>query len=278
MPNTQIYTMQTTPPPHISHLNMAELTFGSLDSKDGKSKVEVYRDGTSTQKNNRLNRFALCLDAMKPMSLRFPLDAVREGEQGNPYRRGLTLDVADPKTVEALRALDETIIKTAVKNSVQWFKGKQLSEEQIRFRYKPILYKVKDEDTSEVCKIKVKCPGTDWPTSLHVRTDDGKHRKKGGNIEQLGYGAHVVPIVSASYGIWFMGGASGNFGLTFQAEEMIIIPGESVQDNLSQFASATPLVMEDDKEKDDTESQPSPKRKHVDVELLDDGVTPATAE
>lgn len=273
--------MQTTvaaPAPHISALNMSDLTFGPLDSKDGKSKVEVYRDGTSTQKNNRLNRYALCVDAMKPMSLRFPLDAVREGEQGNPYRRGLTLEVTDPKTVEALRGIDETIIKTAVKNSVQWFKGKQLSEEQIRFRYKPILYKVRDEDTSEVCKIKVKCPGTDWPTSLHVRTPDGKHRKNGGRIEQLGYGAHVVPIVSASYGIWFMGGASGNFGITFQAEDMIIIPGESVEDNLSQFASATPLIMEEDDGERNTESQPSPKRKHVDVELLDDGVPPATSE
>ena len=101
--------------PHISSIRASDITFGPVENKDGKVKVEVYRDATSTQRSNRLNRFNLCTDAMKPLPCRFNLDTVRE--DGNPNRRGLMLKVTDEDTARTLREIDEVIFAKAIECS-----------------------------------------------------------------------------------------------------------------------------------------------------------------
>lgn len=231
-----------TTTPHASQFDWSKLVFGAVDTSGGKTKVEVYKDSTSTARSNRLNRLNLCADAKQPMETKFRLDSVRD--DGNPDRRGLMIKVTDPRTVKALEELDETIVAKAVECSKEWFgkpgkPGPPLSEEVVRSRYKPLLFTYGD-DAYKCCKIKVKTGG-DYPTTLHLN-DNGMHRKYGGRVEHLTQGACVVPIVSASYGIWFLGGGGG-FGLSMQAEEIIVTPGNAENDDLSHFASSVPLAM-----------------------------------
>lgn len=252
--------------PYIGDMNIESITFGPFENRDGKTKVEVYRDASSTQRSNRLNRIALCPDAMDPFVCPFGIDNVRD-DSANPYRRGLAITITDPATLDSMRKLDEHIVASAVANSKEWFKGKTLTEADVRLRYQPILGKFREEDVTEGIKIKIKCPGSDYPTALHLRDETGQHHKTGGRIDHLTKGARVVPIVSASYGLWFMGGGS-KFGLTMQAEEMIVVPGAQDSDNLSQFASSRPLEMAKRPRDDDTSEEPNAKRPEpVSVEL-----------
>lgn len=239
-------SVTTSATPYIGDMDMSKITFGPCETKDGKTKVEVYRDASSTARGNRINKMALCRDAVNPMTTRFPIDTPRE-DAPNPYRRGLGITVSDPETLRALHALDDAIVKAAITNSKEWFKGKMFTEEQVRARYKPIVGPLRDGDESEGVKVKVKCPGCDYPTTLHHRDRDGRHYKNGGRVEHLTWGAMVVPIVSASYGLWFMGGGT-QFGLSFQAESMIVIPGNTDDNTLDEFATSAPLIMADKKD------------------------------
>lgn len=230
----------TTEVPYIGKMDMSALAFGPVETNANKVRVDVYRDSSGMSRANRINRVALCRDAKFPMETRFALDSVREDAK-DPNRRGLGITVSDTDTITALRALDERIIQAAMVNQKEWFR-KTLTEEQIRARYKPLLGKLTEADETEGVKVKVKCPGSQVPTALHLRTGDGLHRKNGGRVDHLTRGAKVVPIVSASYGLWFMGGAT-QFGLSLQAEEMIVIPGDTTDTGLSNFMSSEPLRM-----------------------------------
>lgn len=230
----------------IGNIDMTVVAFGPAEkTQDGATKVPMYRNASSTQKNNKFSRISLCADAVYPMLLRYPLDAVRDDNAGSArFRRGLSVTIDDPRTIAALKALDERIIAAAVENSKEWFK-KPLKDVEVRARYKPTCAFAKEGDENESIKIKVKCPGVEYPTVLHTRDADGRYRKKCGRIDDLTWNARVVPIVSASYGLWFMGGGS-QFGVTFQAEEMIVIPGEEARETLAQFPSSVPLEMATD--------------------------------
>ena len=79
----------------------------------------------------------------------------------------------------------------------------------------------------------VKPPGAPVPTQLHLM-EDGKVRRNGARIEHLELRARVVPIVSAYAP--FLGGGT-QFGLSFQAEKMIITPG-SARDVLDDYVTS----------------------------------------
>lgn len=233
--------------PHISEFDVNAITFGPVEyagkSKD-KVKVDMFRDGTSSAKTNRLNRFNLCRDAAHPMITKYALDTVRE-DSTNPDRRGLMIRVSDPVTRKTLEDIDELIIKRAVECSKEWFgkAGKPLaqpvSEAVVRDRYQPLIFFKEEGDEEKVVKIKVKTGG-DYPTTMHLN-EDGRFRKYGAKAEHLSQGACVVPVVSMSYGVWIIPG--GKFGVTMQAEEMMVTPGEGGSDDLSHFASSKPIMM-----------------------------------
>tara|TARA_B110001450_G_scaffold257061_1_gene290812 strand:- start:14872 stop:15696 length:825 start_codon:yes stop_codon:yes gene_type:complete len=230
---------------HISEYDIKAITFGPVEyagkNKD-KVKVDMFRDGSSSAKTNRFNRFNLCRDANEPMITKYSLDVVRE-DSVNPDRRGLMIHVSDPITRAALEAIDEMVIKKAVECSKDWFgkAGKPLaqpiSEAVVRDRYQPLIFLKDEGDADKVCKIKVKTGG-DYPTTMHLN-EDGRFRKYGAKAEHLTRGAGVVPVVSMSYGVWIIPG--GKFGLSMQAEEMMVTPGEGDADDLSHFASSKPI-------------------------------------
>lgn len=239
--------MPGKPMPHISEFDVNAITFGPVEyggkNKD-KVKVDMFRDGTSSAKTNRFNRFNLCRDASEPMVTKYALDTVRE-DSNNPDRRGLMVRVSDPVTRKTLEDIDELVIKKAVECSKEWFgkAGKPLAqpmtEAVIRDRYQPLIYYKDEGDEDMVVKIKVKTGG-DYPTTMHLN-EEGRFRKYGGKAEHLTQGACVVPVVSMSYGVWIIPG--GKFGVTMQAEEMMVTPGQSADDDLSHFASSKPIMM-----------------------------------
>ena len=153
--------------------------------------------------------------------------------------------VSDPVTRKTLEDIDELVIKKAVECSKEWFgkAGKPLAqpmtEAVIRDRYQPLIYYKDEGDEDMVVKIKVKTGG-DYPTTMHLN-EEGRFRKYGGKAEHLTQGACVVPVVSMSYGVWIIPG--GKFGVTMQAEEMMVTPGQSADDDLSHFASSKPIMM-----------------------------------
>lgn len=233
--------------PHISEYDVNAIAFGPVEyagkNKD-KVKVDVFRDGTSSAKSNRFNRFNLCRDASVPMVTKYALDTVRE-DSNNPDRRGLMIRVSDEVTRKTLEDIDEAVIKKAVECSKEWFgkSGKPLaqplSEAVVRDRYQPLIFFKDEGDDEKVVKIKVKTGG-DYPTTMHLN-EDGRFRKYGGKAEHLTQGACVVPVVSMSYGVWIIPG--GKFGVTMQAEEMMVTPGEGGGDDLSHFASSVPIMV-----------------------------------
>ena len=248
--------------PHISHFDMSTICFGPVTfvgPKKEKVKINVFRDASSTSDSNRFNRVNLCCDAKQPMFTKYALDSVRE--DGNPDRRGLTIRVTDTVTRETLNALDEMVIKKAVESSKEWFgkAGKPLpqglSEDVVRDRYQKLVG-IKDDEP--IIKVKVKTGGL-YPTTMHLN-EDGRFRKHAGKPTHITRDAAVVPIVSLSYGIWIIPG--GKFGLTMQVEEMMITPNESAADDLSHFASSTPIMMHHQP------SPPPPSSEAIMVEAL----------
>ena len=241
------------PYPFVGEIDMSKVHFGPMINDGTKQKVEIHKDGSSTKPKNKLI-FNLCTDPREPLECRYKLDTVREDQDGS--RRGLVVKIQDPECLKALQALDDAVIAHALKNCKELFK-KNLSEDEIRLRYKPLVFKAKDEDEEFSVKFKVKCKG--YPTELHLLHDDNTIEEKAGTLEHLSEnGAYACPILSA-YGLWFMGGNS--FGITIQAEKMVVKPG-APRATLSEFCSKTPLEATQKRARDDASDPEDDGVKH----------------
>ena len=207
--------------PFIGEMNPSEIYFTPIVMENGKQKVELFRDNSSTKPSNKVV-FNLTADITEPFEAKYPLDAIREDSDGS--RRGFTLKVQDAECERKLREFDDTVIATAMKNSKEWFKKSNMTEDEVRLRYKPILTRAKEEDDYYSIKFKVKC--LKYPTRLHLFNKDGTGvLVNKGTLDDISKpGCKVAPILTA-YSVWFMGGTS--FGVTLQAEEMVIEAGDS---------------------------------------------------
>jgi hypothetical protein len=89
-------------------------------------------------------------------------------------------------------------------------------------------------------KIIVKTGNSAVPTKLHLKEPDGRIRKNGATIDDLMLpGALIVPVVS-TYSVWFMG---SSFGISFQAESIVVVSPGQERDELADFVSSVPLKM-----------------------------------
>jgi hypothetical protein len=223
------------PYPFVAEIDMTKVHFGPMVN-DGKQKVEIHKDNTSTKSSNKLI-FNLCRDPREPFGCRFKLDTVREDQDGS--RRGLIVKLEDHNVLAALQALDDHVIAHAMKNCKEFFKKSSMTEADVRLRYKPLVLKVQEDDDFHCTKFKVKCKG--WATELHLLHDDMTIETQAGSLDHISqYGACVAPILSA-YALWFMGGGT-SFGITIQAEKMVVKPG-TPRPALSDFCSRTPIVV-----------------------------------
>ena len=98
--------------------------------------------------------------------------------------------MTDSRVIEALTAIDNLTVQTALANSVAWFKKANMSEVEVRAKYKPLIYKPMGRDGVEefdfVTKFKVKCPPiSKWPTELHRQLPNGDILVDGASVEDL---------------------------------------------------------------------------------------------
>lgn len=225
---------------YVGELDLSKTAFGPFESSGNKSSVQIFTDEASMQSKRR-PEFQLCAGVKDPIEAPFGMDSFNPDVDRNPDRRAMVLKLDNPATVASLQKLDSRIVQIAVERSKEWFK-KQMTETEILARYKPLVYQREGRDDM-LMRVKVKVLNSQVPTRLHLMEPSGVVRKRGAKAEHLekikdgraGAVVRVVPIVSA-YSLWFMAGGA-SFGLSLQAEDMIVFPAEEA-DELSRFAGA----------------------------------------
>lgn len=266
----------TMPYPFVGDIDTTKVSFGPMMTENNRQFVLIHRDNTSTKASNKLV-FNLCSDPRSPFACRYRLDVVREDQDGS--RRGLIVKIENDACLAALKTLDEHVIAHAKKNSKEFFKKSNMTHEEIMARYKPLVSKAQEDDENYSLKFKVKCKG--YPTALHLLNEDKTIEENGATIEDISQpGAKVAPILSA-YQLWFMAGGA-TFGVTIQAEKMVVLPG-APKPFYSDFCSmGPPLEMSNKKMKlsnGDGDAACDHRVEHDDgveevVKLEDDGDSP----
>ena len=222
------------PYPCITEMNIDDINFSKAYIVDGKTRIDI-----STPYGKKLI-FNLCTDFQEPMLSKFPLDALREDARDR-NKRGQAITLSDQAVLKQLHALDERLIKCAVKNAKDWFKSKtELTENTIRDRYEPLVKK--QEDGTSFMKFKVKMPTAAVPTRMHIMRN-GKIGENKGSVADLEVkDVPMAPILS-SFGVWLV---NGKFGISMQAEEIVYKKAEG--EPLSNFSSKRPFEMEGDED------------------------------
>ena len=144
-----------------------------------------------------------------------------------------------PELIDALKKMDEKIKGEAVKNSVAWFKKRNMSVEAVEALYNHQIKEDLDPETGEVTgryppsfnfkvikrdgKINCKVYG---PTKNELNVND----PDGGNSVQmddlLKRGSKVKVLIRCN-GIWI---ANGKFGCTWRAEQIKVTPAQNFDD------------------------------------------------
>ena len=224
----------------------------TTDTRGAKS-VRVFMDSSSTMNSNMI-QVQLCEDESSAIRCLYPLNQAYEG--GNQFKRDLKIVIEDPKVIAKMHALEERLVSEAVRNSKQWFKM-PLTEEQVRLRLKPILTPTAppSDPTGEplqVMKIKFKTAGSQVPTKLVV-LDQATNTAKVCKEDKLELeGAVIIPVVSA-YAIYFLGGDT-QFGLSFNAEHIMIVQEGAPRDALGAFTLKRKVALVHDEEEERGES------------------------
>ena len=217
--------------------DVTTVEFGPVDDTGKQKNVKIFDQNKKTPVWNLTD-----CSITKTLDTRFSLDRPRDEQDGtstNSTRRGQAVVIEDERVQHVLEKLDEWVVNYATEHSQEFFK-KKLTKEAVQLRFKKTLDK-KDGDEHPFMKFKIKCPPGPYPTELHLLTADGKVIENGGKIEDLEkLGAKISPVVSV-YGLWFMGGGT-QFGISIQAEKMIVKPGVG-RSSLASFATSTPLVV-----------------------------------
>lgn len=226
----------------IGNMDISKTTFAKVErDSSGTPSVKILHE--SCGKECKL-MFQLTPDTDCPFPCMWQLDRRRDDTDGS--RRGASVIIQHELVAAKLHELDELIIATAIEKWGEWFpKSKPLKEEEIRARYSKIMC-VASSSAVEYIKFKVKFEPSRFPTKLHLNMGNDSVKANGGRIEHLEMrGASVVPILSV-FSVWFMGGGL-SFGVSMQAEQMLITPG-SPPDELGGFVmkKRPRVVMDDD--------------------------------
>lgn len=205
--------------PTLNEIDFKNIQFSkAYKNKRGSQQVDITKvDGSKIV-------FQLCKDFMEPLPTPFALDKVREDSDNAGARRGQAVILNQKDIEEQLAAFDSIVLSTAMKNQKEWFGVKTLmSEDVLRSRYQPLVYKLDSNEDRALFKFKIKCPPSKILTKIHRNNGDGTLDLDVGTVADLEFrGAEVAPILSA-FCIWFMPG--GKFGASVQAETIIVKPG-----------------------------------------------------
>lgn len=221
----------------VGDIDFSTVHFGAVEKlprDPTKVHVPMYKNASDMSRRNMFNRVSICRDAgVKMMTCPFGID--KPQPDGNHKRLSLFITIDDPSVVESFKRLDEAVVKAATERSQEWFRRK-LDEEAVRAKYKPLCgQRPQDEHPHIKIKVKVDC---EMATAIHIMDADGRTRKNVGRVHHMQQKFSVAPHVSMSYGLYFTGSM---FGVTVQAEEMLVCPSPPKPDDLSHFGSSRPL-------------------------------------
>ena len=212
------------PAQYIGDMDFSRLHFSQLIVENQRKRVDIF---LTPDTNRRGFQFQLCKDEDSPVETRYNLDTPPEG--GDPTRRGLSVKVEEAAARAQLREIDAQVLKAAAANSKEWFK-RELTVDQLKLNYKFTV--PEDDDAPSLMKFKIKCSGAKVPTKILRRVSDTQVLATT-EKDLEAQGATIVPIVS-TIGLWFMAG--GMFGITFQAEDVLVVSTGKPATAVSNFA------------------------------------------
>jgi len=213
----------------------------SYNSK-GQKIIDITTKPGSTQYADRVN-LQLCPDTdmcvAKYALSSGKMKGVPDRRDADNTRRDWKLINKHKPSSDALKRVDEAILKAAFENRSTWFPKKEYTMEQLAEKYKGA---IREEDPEGgVSVIKVKCPDpkkADGPKPTEIKRLLPTGEFEMGTIEDLVTGAETIPIVSV-YNVWMM--TDGGFGITLQANKLLVkpVPKPTFLDN---FVLTKPLV------------------------------------
>ena len=240
--------------PFAADLDWSTLEFGKVetDPTTKRKTIDVTLRG-------RKPLFSLCRDEDGMLPARYALDV---GDPGKEARRGQCVWLEDEALQTSLKALEEVVLRQAVEHSTVWFQTKEpLSEEVVRSRFNSFFRS--SVDGRQSIKFKVKCPPSKVPTDIFLVEEKKTSWTRGTHSALEKPNGRIWPELTL-VNVWFMSG--GNFGLTLQAEKMLVIEG-AARDPALYFAPLATTLDWSALEFDKVVTDPVTKRKTIDVKL-----------
>lgn len=159
--------------------------------------------------------------------MRLPYGPNKYEEPGKPPKYSLQMSFGDvesnPKLkqfYESILKIEENLIQEAMKNSLNWFKKKTMSETVARTLFTSSIKYSTDKETGEVTNkypptFKVKLNYVNDAFDCNV-FDHERNKVEGDFTKQMTKGQNVTTIIKSG-GIWFSG---GKFGCTWKVEQL----------------------------------------------------------
>ncbi len=144
-------------------------------------------------------------------------------------RKGLQLSIEDPQLVDFFKDFDEKNVDFAVQNASVWFKQKDLTRDQIKNMYYPMLsFDTTGKGYPPRLATKLNTDGRNkCKVLLYTKNKQGVPVYDDGTLEDVEKNSELMVIVEAS-NIWFQ---SKQFGVSLLVTDIVVFPKTERKDN-----------------------------------------------
>lgn len=247
---------------YLGDLDVDKIHFTPMIVENGRRRVEVFQDDSSTRPGNRL-KFRLTKDEDDSLSSPFGLDKINEDQQ-DTTKRGLALALKDPQALAKLRAFEAKIKEAVTANCKEWLGQNSLSDAEFKLLFNSIFMRPQSEDAEpDTVKIKVKCSDHKVPTAIY-RKVDGDRVVSSDEKDLESRQAQVLGANVSVYSIYFIG-KGGKFGVQYQFDKMVVRAGEE-EDPLADMGLGLKVVKREREGSDEDVGEVKVPK----VELLDE--------
>lgn len=239
MATTSMYTNMKT--------DMEHFDYGAPIPNKYKSKTCYVNKSKSNPTRARYQMVAQDESRLRcPYGISKPFE---ENEQEKD-RKSLDMTIDSDVILDILTKLDEQNVQVAHKNALSWF-GKQMSIDQIRFMYQPIVRPHKDGKYKPTFRTKVNCNPTaeNCTRFFTIREEQGVIKYIARDSSIITNGCQVVPIVEIS-SLWF---SSKTFGMSIDCTDVIVFSGLQRDEFPFQWGDSKPVPMESSDEPSQSE-------------------------
>jgi hypothetical protein len=205
-------------------------------NKTGLKVVNISTVPGSADWNDRI-RFQMCEDERtNRQTLPWGLSTPMAGQDES--RRSLELTIESPALRDFLTKLDDHNVRIATLKSEEWFK-KQLTEDQVRNMYTPIVKEPKAPSNKETLKVKVKTTTKNATNVFRVVSAEPALEYVPGTTDDLVRNAKCMVMVETS-GLWF---GPRQFGMSIAATDIIVWMPKQVTGGIKGFTFAGESVL-----------------------------------